>query len=248
MEQTFKKIYSEKEIWVGTFLGGPLVAGYLIAENFKAFDQTDRVRKTWILAIITTFIVFGIAFSIPDSVKIPNQIIPIIYTFIAYQLVQLYQKGKINTHINEGGQIFSWWRTIGIATAGLLITIIPIFGYALLSDSTTTIGTDVKTYGIMNHEISYDQTNITDNEINSLADGFISTTFFDQSITKYVYVRKINQNYEISISCNNSVTSSAESLEPFIQLRNEMQRLFPNNKIIFNLIVENIDNVVKRLE
>ncbi|MCU1287907.1 MAG: hypothetical protein JWN60_136, partial [Acidobacteria bacterium] len=26
-----EKIYKDKEVWVGTFLGGPLVAGYMIA-------------------------------------------------------------------------------------------------------------------------------------------------------------------------------------------------------------------------
>ncbi len=28
------KVYTDKMVWVGTFLGGPLVAGYLFASNF----------------------------------------------------------------------------------------------------------------------------------------------------------------------------------------------------------------------
>ena len=28
------KIYNERAIWAGTFIGGPLAGGYLIAENF----------------------------------------------------------------------------------------------------------------------------------------------------------------------------------------------------------------------
>jgi len=102
-ETTTQKIYKEKAIWVGTFLGGPLVAGYLISENFKVFDQHEKARKAWIYSIIVTAIVFGGVFLIPDNVKVPNQIIPLIYTFIAYQFVQIYQKAKITTHINAGG-------------------------------------------------------------------------------------------------------------------------------------------------
>lgn len=131
-ETTAQKIYKEKAIWVGTFLGGPLVAGYLISENFKVFDQHERARKVWIYSIITTAIVFGGVFLIPNNVKIPSQIIPLIYTFIAYQFVQIYQKAKITTHINAGGQIYSWWRTIGVALIGLLITVIIVFSIAML--------------------------------------------------------------------------------------------------------------------
>jgi ABC-type phosphate/phosphonate transport system permease subunit len=131
-ETTTQKIYKEKAIWVGTFLGGPLVAGYLISENFKVFDQQEKARKAWIYSIIVTAIVFGGVFLIPDNVKVPNQIIPLIYTFIAYQFVQIYQKAKITTHINAGGQVYSWWRTIGVALIGLLITVIIVFSIAML--------------------------------------------------------------------------------------------------------------------
>jgi len=41
------KVYRDKTIYVGTFLGGPLVAGYLIAQNFKTFNEQDNIKKTW---------------------------------------------------------------------------------------------------------------------------------------------------------------------------------------------------------
>jgi hypothetical protein len=54
-----KKIYTDRLIWAGTFLGGPLVAGYLIAENFKVFNEPNKVKLTWIYAIIATIVIFG---------------------------------------------------------------------------------------------------------------------------------------------------------------------------------------------
>lgn len=56
---TIGKIYKEKAITFGTFLGGHLVAGHLIAENFKVFGEKDRAKKTWIYTIIATVIIFG---------------------------------------------------------------------------------------------------------------------------------------------------------------------------------------------
>lgn len=39
------KIYKDKTIYIATFLGRPLVAGYLIANNFKVFNEPTKVKK-----------------------------------------------------------------------------------------------------------------------------------------------------------------------------------------------------------
>lgn len=83
IQKPTKKIYKDRAISVGTFLGGPLVAGYFIAENFKVFGEYEKAKKTWIYTIIATVIIFGGIFLIPDDVKVPNQIIPLVYTGIA---------------------------------------------------------------------------------------------------------------------------------------------------------------------
>lgn len=245
---TTNKIYKDRAIWVGTFLGGPLAAGYFIAENFKAFNDSDKAKKTWIYTIIATIVVFGGVFLIPDNVKIPNQIIPIIYTAIAYYLVQHFQGQNISTHINEGGQIHSWWRTITVGIIGLVITIIPIFGFALLSESIENASISTKTYGIMKHEIAFDKSNISETEVNQIADGLTKTTFFDEAVTKYVYARKINDKYELSLSVVDGITIDNQAIQPFIELRTDLQTLFPNNKIVIKLVVDNLDNVVKTIE
>jgi hypothetical protein len=246
IQKTAQKIYKERAIWVGTFLGGPLAAGYLIAENFKAFNEVDKAKKTWIYAILATIAVFGGVFLIPDNVEIPNQIIPIIYTAITSYFVQYFQGQNISTHINSGGQLFGWWRTIGVGIICLAITIIPILGFALLFDNTDNPTT--KTYGTLKHEITFDKNNITDSEVNKIADGFIKTTFFDEAVTKYVYAKKENSNYELSLSVIDGVANDNKALQTFIDLRTELQKLFPKNKIVFKLVVDNLDNVVKRIE
>lgn len=131
-----QKIYKQRAISVGAFLGGPLVAGYFIAENFKAFEENEKAKKTWIIAIIVTVLVFGFAFLIPDDVTIPNQIIPILYTGIAYYMTQHFQGEKIKEHIENGGVYFNWWRTIGVGFIGLFITILAAISIFILLDLT----------------------------------------------------------------------------------------------------------------
>ena len=248
IERPTRKIYKDRAIWVGTFLGGPLAAGYLIAENFKAFNDTDKAKKTWIYAIIATVVVFGGVFLIPENVKIPNQIIPLINTAIAYYLVQHFQGQNISAHLNSGGQLFGWWRTIAVGLIGLAITIIPIIGFALFSDSIDNASTSTKTFGIMKHEIAFDKNNISETEVNKIADGLTKTTFFDEAVTKYVYANKLNDKYEIKISVVDGIANDSQALQPFIDLRTDLQTMFPNNKIVFKLVVDNLDNVVKTIE
>ncbi len=127
IENPRQKVYKENAIALGTFLGGPLVAGYLIAENFKAFNQPEKAKKTWAYTIIATVVIFGSIFLIPDHVKMPNQIIPLIYTFIAAYLARHYQGKNIAAHLDSGGQLFSWWRAIAIGIIGLVTIIVLIF-------------------------------------------------------------------------------------------------------------------------
>jgi hypothetical protein len=128
-QKPIRKIYKDRAIWSGTMLGGPLVAGYLIAENFKTLNESEKVKTTWIISILSTVIIFGGVFLIPESVKIPHQAIPLFYTAIAYLFVSYFQDQKIKQYINSGGQFYSWYRTIAVSIIGLIITVVPIASF-----------------------------------------------------------------------------------------------------------------------
>jgi hypothetical protein len=129
-----ERIYKDRTIWIATYLGGPLVAGYLIAENFKAFNETDKAKKTWICTIIGTIIIFVGIFSIPDNIieSIPKHFIPLIYTAIAYGFVKHYQEKNISAFIALGGRPFGWWKIIIVSLIGLAITAALIFTFGFL--------------------------------------------------------------------------------------------------------------------
>lgn len=122
-----RQVYKSQMVRVATFLGGPLVAGYMIAENYKAFDEPDKVRMTWIYAIIATAVIFGGIFLIPDSVNVPTYIIPLLYSWVVYYIVQNLQGVKINDHISTGGPVYSWGRVIGVSLIGVVPILVIIF-------------------------------------------------------------------------------------------------------------------------
>jgi len=101
-----EKFYKERAIWVGAFLGGPLAAGYLISKNYEALHEPENAKKTWIFSIITTIVVIVIAILIPEDTKMPTNVIPLIYTALAYYLAQYFQGAKVKSQIENGGEYY----------------------------------------------------------------------------------------------------------------------------------------------
>ncbi len=128
------KLYKDRSVYVGTFIGGPLVAGYLAAENFKQLGQTSKVKASWIISISATIAIIGGIFLIPNMEKVPNFIIPLIYTGIAQFLVQKFQGTAIKAHIAAGGETFSTWRAVWIGLIGLIILLAIIFAFVFLTN------------------------------------------------------------------------------------------------------------------
>ena len=250
VEKSTKKIYKERAIDVATFLGGPLVAGYLIAENFKVFNETDKVKKTWFYVVIVTVLIIGSIFFIPDS-KVLNLAIPAIYVAFVHYFVQRFQKQYISAHIMSGGQLFGWWRTIFVGLTGGVITLLFIAIIAFLAGDLTDKNMDFtsKAYGKLHHEIYYDKTNISENEIDQIAYGLTETTYFDNEYPKSVFVAKKDSDYEITFSVFEDAINDNETLPLYIHLKNDLQNYFPNNKIVINLTPDHdVNNVIKRIE
>ncbi|WP_281232565.1 hypothetical protein [Flavobacterium gelatinilyticum] len=117
-----QKIYSEKAIRVSAFLGGPLAAGYFIAENFKVFDDYEKVKQTWIICVSSLILVLALILLLPENIDIPSIVFSLLYMGIASYFVKKHQEIKINEHIANGGEEFGWWRIIGISIGASLIT------------------------------------------------------------------------------------------------------------------------------
>jgi uncharacterized membrane protein YkvI len=124
------KLYNERSIVLGSFLGGPLVSAYLIAENFRNLGQRNKIRMTWIIGVVVMVALLVISFTISNYIKIPNAVIPAIYILIAQRIAKHYQGNDIKTHLEGGGQVYSQWRTALIGLIGLVILLAIIFAVA----------------------------------------------------------------------------------------------------------------------
>jgi hypothetical protein len=128
------KIYTVNQIRICTFFGGPLVAGYMIAENFRAFNEYGKAKQTWLIAIVASVVIFGLLFAIPESVKIPNVLFPLIYSWATFMLVNKYQGKQIMAHLTGDGLSFNWGRAIVVSLIGMVTIVVLVFIGVFVAD------------------------------------------------------------------------------------------------------------------
>lgn len=121
-----RKTYKDKNIWVGTLIGGPLAAGYLISENFITFEEPEKVKPTWIITIIVTIL----AVLVPQFINFPTGLIPIVISALAFGLFKKYQEDKQINYVKSGGSVHSWGRVLAVSILGFAITFIALFLYS----------------------------------------------------------------------------------------------------------------------
>lgn len=120
-----KKLFTQKGISIATFLGGPLAAGYLVRQNFRALGKVTEALISIILGILLTAATFIPLFMLPEDIvdKIPNQLIPAIYTLMIYGIVELVQGKDLKRYKEEERQFESNWKATGIGLLWMLVLV-----------------------------------------------------------------------------------------------------------------------------
>ena len=120
-----KKLFTQKGISIATFFGGPLAAGYLIRENFRSLGKEREALIAIILGILLTAVIFVPLYMLPEEIidKIPNQLIPAIYTLMIYGIVELVQGKDLKKHQEQERQFESNWKVTGIGLLWMLVLV-----------------------------------------------------------------------------------------------------------------------------
>ncbi|MEO3407164.1 hypothetical protein AAFN85_24820 [Mucilaginibacter sp. CAU 1740] len=121
------KIYTVKSIRVATFLFGPLAAGYLVSQNYRAFDQRDKAAVTWVIAGVVLMVVILVVSLTINIERFPKFIIPLAYAWGTTLLVQNLQGQQINEHIATGGKTFTIWRALLAGLICLVATLLILY-------------------------------------------------------------------------------------------------------------------------
>lgn len=93
-------------------------------------NKPDEGKNALMIAIAATIIIFTGIFMIPENImdKVPNQILPIIYTAIIYYIVEKTQGDVLKLHEENGNSFYSGWKAAGVGLVSLILIFIISFG------------------------------------------------------------------------------------------------------------------------
>jgi hypothetical protein len=240
------KIFSRLAILVSTFLAGPMAGGYMMAENFKAFGERRRAMWSLIISILGTVLLTTVVNLIPFVDKVPPVAFSAAAFVVIHQMINYYLAERMEAHFQAGGEKAGIGKIILVCViAGILTVGLAVVGYFYFTPSRNVA---IKNYGTVQHEIAYDTGNIMVEEVDRIAAALTSATYFDSEAKKVVDVTKEEGRYELFLYCADAVRNNREAFELYADLREDVQKSFPDNKIVINLVVDIQDNVVKRLE
>jgi hypothetical protein len=119
-------LYSPKQVYTGSMLGGPIAAVYFVWKNFKTLADERRSRRTLVLGGILSALFLLILPLLPE--KTPNMVIPIAYSGFAYYMVKTFQKSKEQITGSEAFTFQSNWRVFGVSILSLTMFVPLAFG------------------------------------------------------------------------------------------------------------------------
>lgn len=118
-------MYSAGQVWLATFLGGPVGGGWLMALNYKRLGEPGKARMTVALSVLAMAALIAIGFVTPDRSMSWLAIVPII---VMRALAKSLQGAAYDRHVAAGGSRGSSWRAAGIGVASLAICFGAIVG------------------------------------------------------------------------------------------------------------------------
>jgi hypothetical protein len=131
------KLYHSESILIATFFGGPLVGGYMTAENFKLMGEPEKAKQTWVFALLGIAMLMGFV-EFFQGAKIPWYVLPLAYTALTYIPMKFMQGRKIQSHLLQGGSLHKADRVFVVGFVGAVATFLVLLISNLFVQAATT--------------------------------------------------------------------------------------------------------------
>lgn len=114
------KLWSIRQIYIGTFLAGPLTGCFLLSRNFKAFGNDKAAKQSLWYGLLATVLLIALLqiLDFPHALRIS---IPGTMMAVIGSLGREYQKKTIMERLSQGSERNSYFKLIGVAVLSILI-------------------------------------------------------------------------------------------------------------------------------
>lgn len=239
------KIYTERKMLVGVAIGGPLAGGYYFWRSLNALGKPTGA----VVAVIAAVVVLAATIAcslVPGLERVPNVVFYGLQFGLVLGVTRGYVLTQISVHIANGDAVYGWGNTILVAVVSMLITLGSFVGLFYLSPGSFD-KTTIRYYGALKHEIVFDSSNLTELEVGRIASAMTSAGFFDEEMQKSINATKSGDRFILTMYCNENARDP-EFIQMAKGLRSEIQKSFPANPIVIDLVIDTPENKIARLE
>ena len=117
------RLYSSLQIAAATFIGSPLIGGWLIAANHKTLARPEQANQAIILSVVVTLALIGLGIVLPE--RFPRVALSVAGAVGFRAWAETRFSIVLEKHRAAGGSLFSWWRVVGLAllAAAIVFTV-----------------------------------------------------------------------------------------------------------------------------
>jgi hypothetical protein len=115
------KVFSPKQVFFGSFLGGPVTPVYYLRQNFLALNKLEDARLTLLWGVVLNLAILAPLPFLPE--RFPNYVIPLAYCWLARSIAESRQLNKAAIANSTQFEFASNWRVAGIALVSLVATV-----------------------------------------------------------------------------------------------------------------------------
>ena len=108
------QLYSVWAVVLATFLGSPLAGGVVMSINCRRLSQPNAARDILLWTAILTVGSLLLGALIPQEMRLVEAMLVGLQVFVMYFLAARLQGRAIALHLEQGGEIASYWSVVVI--------------------------------------------------------------------------------------------------------------------------------------
>jgi hypothetical protein len=241
------KFYTENQIYVATFLGGPIPAGILVFQNLKKLEEQRLANAVLMGTVVFTILLFLGIMQIPDHIfeRIPSLAFTALYTVFVFVLYRRYLANRVNAELVEKDNRASNWSVAGYGFLGLMINLVIIFA---IGSSQPAFPGEKMTFGSLEHEVFYNAENTDPSTVENVARVLAEEEVFDEEGRIAVHLEEYQDLLVLSMAVNRQFWSDADLMSDYANLKEHLQSTL-GKKVRIDLIhyTLNGENEIKKI-
>ncbi len=114
-----KQVYSPRQVYVGSFFGGPFAGLYFIKKNFDVLENKIGAKLSLLIGVICILGITGLIFVLPEN--FPNMLLPMLYSAFASGIAWQFQVSKEEEAVNEAYSFISNWSVVKVSLVAFVV-------------------------------------------------------------------------------------------------------------------------------